>query len=34
MNVTCPSCKRIVKIKKNGNGRCECGANIKVIDKD
>jgi hypothetical protein len=32
MNVICPSCKREVKINKNGNGRCVCGANIKVID--
>lgn len=31
MKVVCPSCKREVIIKKNGNGRCVCGANIKVL---
>jgi hypothetical protein len=32
MHVICPSCNREVKIKKNGNGRCACGASIKVIN--
>lgn len=32
MLAICPACKREVKIKKNGNGRCVCGANIKVLN--
>lgn len=32
MKVVCPACKREVKVKMNGNGRCICGANIKVLD--
>lgn len=28
----CPICKQYIKIKPNGNGRCNCGSHIKIID--
>lgn len=32
MIIKCPSCNRKVKIKKNGHGRCKCGAHVKIIN--
>lgn len=31
MIINCPSCNRKIKIKKNGHGRCKCGAHVKII---
>jgi len=30
--VNCPSCGKLVPIKKNGHGKCECGARIKIVN--
>lgn len=31
--VNCPECKEKVKIKKNGHGRCKCGAHVKYLNE-
>lgn len=31
--VKCPSCKKNVKIKSNGHGRCKCGSHVKFINE-
>lgn len=31
-SVSCPSCGKLVTIKKNGHGKCACGARIKVVN--
>lgn len=31
MYISCPACKRKIKIKENGHGRCKCGEHVKII---